>query len=149
MQKEEASCLLFFVFIQPLEICRTKYLPCGNGGGFANGNNGEIVLLQSLRCKPAPQPGALRWAQFLSDEKLGKESLRAFPPKDLPWGTRLCMRQAYGRPVTLAVAPGSATTPGYLGQLPLWLGGLPVRAYCGVCGVPAAGSTDALLVVLW
>ncbi len=28
------------------------------------------------------------------------------------------MRQAYGRPVTLAVAPVSATTPGYHGSWP-------------------------------
>lgn len=41
------------------------------------------------------------------------------------------MRQGHVRPVTLAVAPGIATTPGHLGQLALWLGGLPVRAYPG------------------
>ena len=64
-------------------------------------------------------PGTLRWAPFLPDEKWGKESLRAFPPKDLPWDTRLALRQVYGRPVTLAVAPGTATTPGHLGQLAL------------------------------
>ena len=40
----------------------------------------------------------LRLAQFLHDEKLGKESLRAFPPKNPPWGTGLVVRQAYGRP---------------------------------------------------
>ena len=38
--------------------------------------------------------GRSRWARFLSDEKSGKESLRAFPPKDLPLGTRLDLRQA-------------------------------------------------------
>ena len=40
----------------------------------------------------------LRWARFLSDEKSGKESLRAFPPKNPPWGTGLVVRHAYGRP---------------------------------------------------
>ena len=62
--------------------------------------------------------GTLRWAPFLPDEKWGKESLRAFPPKYPPWGTRLSLRQAGVRPVSLAVAPSSATTPGYHGSWP-------------------------------
>ena len=62
--------------------------------------------------------GTLRWAPFLPDEKWGKESLRAFPPKYPPWGTRLSLRQAGVRPVSLAVAPSSATTPGPLGSWP-------------------------------
>ena len=49
-------------------------------------------------CSLARLASTLRWAQFLHDEKLGKESLRAFPPKNPPWGTGLVVRQAYGRP---------------------------------------------------
>ena len=41
------------------------------------------------------------------------------------------MRQVYGRPVCLAVAPSRATTPGPLGQLALQLGGFHIRAYPG------------------
>ena len=47
---------------------------------------------------PAPLAGdALRWARFLSDEKSGKESLRAFPPKNLP-GVRgwACVKAMFG-----------------------------------------------------
>ena len=50
------------------------------------------------------------------------------------------LRQAGVRPVTLAVAPVTATTPGHLWQLALQPGGFHLRAYSGVCGVPAAGS---------
>ena len=45
---------------------------------------GTHILLQFPWRRPAPHPGTLRWAPFLRDEKWGKESLRAFPPKDLP-----------------------------------------------------------------
>ena len=53
------------------------------------------------------------------------------------------MRQVSVRPVTLAVAPGTATTPGYPGQLALQLGGFHVRAYLRKSGVSAAGSHTA------
>ena len=53
------------------------------------------------------------------------------------------MRQAGVRPVTLAVAPSSATTPGHLGQLALQLGGFHVRAYLRKSGVSAAESHTA------
>ena len=43
-----------------------------------------VVFLLSVWCQSAPQAGTLRWAPFLHDEKWGKESLRAFPPKDPP-----------------------------------------------------------------
>ena len=49
-------------------------------------------------CRPGRPGRKARLAQFLHDEKLGKESLRAFPPKNPPWGTGLVVRQAYGRP---------------------------------------------------
>ena len=49
---------------------------------------------------------------------MDEKPLRAFPPKDLPWGTRLDLRQAGVRPVTLAVAPVSATTPSHHGNWP-------------------------------
>ena len=50
-----------------------------------------------LRGNPAPPVGTLRWARFLPDEKSGKESLRAFPPKDLP-GVRgwACVKSKFG-----------------------------------------------------
>ena len=38
------------------------------------------------------------------------------------------MRPTQVRPVALAVAPVTATTPGHPGQLALWLGGFHVRA---------------------
>ena len=58
---------------------------------------GGIDLLQCLRRNPAPPPGTLRWARFLPDEKSGKESLRAFPPKNLP-GVRgwNCVKAKFG-----------------------------------------------------
>ena len=46
------------------------------------------------------------------------------------------MRQAGVRPVTLAVTPSRATTPGYPGQLALWLGGFHLRAYSGRAAFP-------------
>ena len=46
------------------------------------------------------------------------------------------MRQVYGRPVTLAVAPVPATIPGPPGQLALQLGGFHVRAYHGEAAFP-------------
>ena len=49
------------------------------------------------------------------------------------------MRQAYVRPVTLAVAPVTATTSGHSGQLALWLGGFYVRAYLGQAAFPPPG----------
>ena len=49
-------------------------------------------------CSLARLASTLRWAQFLHVEKLGKESLRAFPPKNPPWGTMLELHQVYGRP---------------------------------------------------
>ena len=66
--------------------------------------------------------------------KMDEKPLRAFPPKDLPLGTRLDLRQAGVRPVTLAVTPSSATTPGPIAR---WFPrpGLPWPS-----GVPAAGS---------
>ena len=55
------------------------------------------MLLRFLVRRPAPPPGTLRWAPFLPDEKWGKESLRAFPPKDLP-GVRgwACVKTGFG-----------------------------------------------------
>ena len=50
------------------------------------------------------------------------------------------MRQVYGRPVTLAVAPVTATTPSYPGQLALQLGGFHVRAYHGEAAFPPPGA---------
>ena len=40
-------------------------------------------------------------------------------PLSTPLGYEADVRQVYGRPVTLAVAPVAATTPGNLGQLAL------------------------------
>ena len=37
------------------------------------------VLLRCLRRRPAPQPGTLRWAPFLRDEKWGKNRLGRSP----------------------------------------------------------------------
>ena len=48
------------------------------------------------------------------------------------------LRQVYVRPVPLAVAPVSASTPGHPGQLALWLGGSIVRALPWKSGVAAA-----------
>ena len=67
---------------------------------------------------------------------MDEKPLRAFPPKVLSWGTRLGLRQVSIRPVTLAVAPSRATTPSYLGQLALQLGGFHVRAYLGEAAFP-------------
>ena len=39
----------------------------------------ELILLRFPWRKPAPPPGTLRWAPFLSDEKEGKESPKAGP----------------------------------------------------------------------
>ena len=100
------------------------------------------VLLRYLRRRTAPQPGTLRWAPFLPDEKWGKESLRAFPPKDLPWGTRLPLRWFSGRPVTPAVAPVTATTPGYPGNWP-YRQAVSTSGPTWASGVPAAGSLAA------
>ena len=57
-----------------------------------------LCLLPFTGLRLASLVGTLRWARFLRDEKSGKESLRAFPPKDPPWGTGLVVRQVYGRP---------------------------------------------------
>ena len=46
------------------------------------------------------------------------------------------MRQDYVRPVTLDVAPVTATTPGHPGQLALWPGGFHLRAYPGAAAFP-------------
>ena len=49
-----------------------------------------LAVLRFPRRKPAPQPGTLRWAPFLSDEKEGKESPKAGPSPALwnpPRGT--------------------------------------------------------------
>ena len=54
------------------------------------------------------------------------------------------MRQADVRPVTLAVAPGTATTPGYPGSLARWLGGFHVRAYLGQAAFPPPSAFAAL-----
>ena len=78
---------------------------------------GGIDLLQCLRRNPPPPPGTLRWGDFCSG-KSHQNPPRAFHPRYLPWGTRLSMRQAGVRPVTLAVAPVSATTPSHHGNWP-------------------------------
>ena len=64
-----------------------------------------------------PSRGRWRWGDFCSG-KSHQNPPRAFPPRYLPWGTRLSMRQAGVRPVTLAVAPVSATTPSHHGNWP-------------------------------
>ena len=50
------------------------------------------------------------------------------------------MRQAGVRPVTLAVAPVTATTPGCPGQLALWLGDFHIRACPGEAAFPPPGA---------
>ncbi len=50
------------------------------------------------------------------------------------------MRQGYVRPVTLAVAPVCATTPGYPGRLALWPSGFYIRAYLGEAAFPPPGA---------
>ena len=60
------------------------------------------------------------------------------------------LRQDWVWPVTLAVAPVTATTPGHPGQLALWLGGFHLRAYHGEAAFPppvafAAPSCDAIV----
>ena len=59
------------------------------------------------------------------------------------------MRQVSVRPVTLAVAPGTATTPGHPGQLALRPGGFHVRAYPGKAAFPPPEAFAALPVLLW
>ena len=76
---------------------------------------------------------------FLLPER-NQRPLRAFPPKDPPWGTRLELRQAGVRPVTLAVAPVCATTPGHPGQLALWPGDFHLRACPGEAAFPPPGA---------
>ena len=76
--------------------------------------------------------------------KMDEKPLRAFPPKDLPLGTRLGLRQADVRPVTLAVAPVTATTPGHLGQLALSPGGFHSRAYPGQAAFPPPGARSPI-----
>ena len=68
-------------------------LVCSAGGVIFGALPFIVCLAQA--CQPG---GTLRWARFLHDEKSGKESLRAFPPKDPPWGTGLVVRQVYVRP---------------------------------------------------
>ena len=111
---------------------------CGRGRGLPGPLCRRPVLLRCLRRRPAPQPGTLRWARFLSDEKSGKESLRAFPPKDLP-GVRgwSCVKPTVG--------PGPGGVTWMVWQI---YGSAPFsvrqhRSFQGltlVCGVPAAGS---------
>ena len=65
----------------------------------------SFIVCLAQACQPG---GTLRWARFLHDEKSGKESLRAFPPKDPPWGTGLVVRQVYVRP-WFGANPGKQT----------------------------------------
>ena len=89
------------------------------------------TLLQFPWQNPAPQPGTLRWAPFLHDEKWGKESLRAFPPKDLPVGYEAAPA------VVLRPARDPCCGPCYCHhtrlswQLALSPGGFHLRAYLG------------------
>ena len=79
--------------------------------------------------------GLLRRVTFSCDEKVTKESPRAFPPRYPPgvpgWN---CVKSLF-RPVTLAVAPATATIPGHPGQLALWLGVFHSRASPGETAV--------------
>ena len=61
-------------------------------------------------------------------------------PLSTPLGYEADVRQVYGRPVTLAVAPVAATTPGYPGQLALSPGNFHVRAYPGQAAFPPPGA---------
>ena len=76
----------------------SQRLSCSGEGGRSSGlERSGLALLRFLRRKPAPPPGTLRWAQFLPDEKLGKESLRAFP-LSTPLGVRVwqCVKPMVG-----------------------------------------------------
>ena len=67
-----------------------KARPGAYAPGFFDGKKKGFALLRFPWRRPAPQPGTLRWAQFLPDEKSGKESPKAGPSPALwnpPRGT--------------------------------------------------------------
>ena len=67
-----------------------KVRPGACAPGFVHGKKKGFAFRPFLRRKPAPQPGTLRWARFLPDEKSGKESPKAGPSPALwnpPRGT--------------------------------------------------------------
>ena len=70
---------------------------------------------------------------------MDEKPLRAFPPKNLPWGTGLELRQGACSARLSGRVPVGAATPGHPEQLALWRGGFPVRAYPGETTVPSRG----------
>ena len=112
---------------------KTGFVPSWHQPSQKNGAfHGPCIRLASL-------VGTLPAGGSFCSVKRNQNPLRAFPPNDPPWGTRQKLCQAYVRPVTLAVAPITATTPSYPGQLALWLGGFHVRAYHGEAAFPPPG----------
>ena len=58
--------------------------------GFVNGKKKSFALRPFLRRKPAPQPGTLRWGNFLTGQKVTKDPPKAGPSPALwnpPRGT--------------------------------------------------------------
>ena len=114
-------------------------------------------FLQFFRCgfSPLARGDALRWGLFLSDEKETKESLRAFPPKDLPgvpgWN---CVKLILGPslllwllgllPPQVILATGPTTRQFPRPGLP-WRSGVPAA----VSQAPAAGNSCLTRVRPW
>ena len=63
---------------------------CGRGRGLPGPLCRRPVLLRCLRRRPAPQPGTLRWGNFLTGQKVTKDPPKAGPSPALwnpPCGT--------------------------------------------------------------
>ena len=94
-------------------------------------------FLQFFRCgfSPLARGDALRWGLFLSDEKETKESLRAFPPKDLPgvpgWN---CVKLILGPSLLLWLTTRRFPRPG-----------LPWKSGVATVASQAPGSWEQLL----
>ena len=92
------------------------------------------------RFRPASLVGTLPAGGFFLAAERTQRPLRAFPPKNLP-GVRgwECVKYPFGPcPLLWRLLVPPHQVP--LGSWPYRLGGLPVRAYPGGCGVPAAGG---------
>ena len=119
-----------------------KVRPGACAPGFVHGKKKGFAFRPFLRRKPAPQPGTLRWARFLPDEKSGKESPKAGPSPAL-WNPP----RWYGAgPAFFSVRPWTRSchidgVPFYrLYLLLCWYNLLPPEPYPGMQLFPVAGG---------